>query len=115
MKARRVQQAGFTLVKIMIAVLVIAMLGIIAIPAFAQARNRSAQHQCISNLRSIEKAKARWDMDNFKGPDVRPQDKDLFGPKSYVWTKPQCPSGGQYELNKIKERPTCTVAGHTLN
>ena len=115
MKVRSIRQAGFTLLEIMIVVSVIGLLAVIAIPAFARTRARSAQNLCISNLRSIDDAKGQWAMDTVKGWGVQPRDEDLFGPTSYIRTKPQCPAGGQYDLGKVKEPPTCTVDGHTLN
>ena len=101
--------------EIMIVVSVIGLLAAIAIPAFARARTRSAQNLCISNLRRIDDAKAQWAMDTRKGGGVQPKDDDLFGPRAYLRTKPECPAGGQYDLGKVKEPPTCTVAGHMLN
>ncbi len=115
MKDRHLPQAGFTLTEIMIVVAVIGLLAVMAIPAFARSRARSAQTLCISNLRVIDEAKAQWALDTRKGLGVQPRDKDLFGPTLYIRTKPQCPAGGEYDLGKIKEPPTCTVAGHALN
>ena len=115
MKVRSIRHAGFTLLEIMIVVSVIGLLAAIAIPAFARARTRSAQNLCISNLRRIDDAKAQWAMDTRKGGGVQPKDNDLFGPRAYLRTKPECPVGGQYDLGKVQETPTCTVAGHTLN
>ena len=28
---------------------------------------------------------------------------------------PRCPSGGEYELTTVAEKPTCTIEGHTLS
>jgi prepilin-type N-terminal cleavage/methylation domain-containing protein len=114
MKVRQIPQAGFTLVEIMIVVSIIGLLAVIAIPAFAKSRARSAQNLCISNLRLIDDAKAQWALDNLKGSGVKPHDEDLFGPTLYIRTKPQCPAGGQYDLGKVKEPSTCSVDGHTL-
>ena len=98
----------------MIVVAIIALLAVIAIPAFAHSRARSAETLCISNLRRIDDAKAQWALDTGKGLGVQPRDEDLFGPAQYIRTKPQCPAGGRYDLGKTKEPPTCTVAGHAL-
>jgi prepilin-type N-terminal cleavage/methylation domain-containing protein len=114
MRARQAPQAAFTLTEIMIVVAIIALLAVMAIPAFAKSRARSAQTLCISNLRRIDEAKAQWAMDTRKGLGVQPHDEDLFGPTLYIRTKPQCPAGGQYDLGKVKEPPTCTVADHAL-
>ena len=115
MRTRQSPQAAFTLTEIMIVVTVIGLLAVMAMPAFARARARSAQTLCTSNLRRIDDAKAQWAMDTSKGLGVQPDDEDLFGPTLYIRTKPQCAAGGQYDLGKIKEPPTCTVAGHMLN
>jgi len=115
MKIRQVPQSGFTLLEIMIVVSLIGLLAAIAIPVFARARTRSQQNICISNLRRIDDAKTQWALDTRKGWGVKPKDDDLFGPTLYMRTKPECPAGGQYELNKIKEPPTCTIAGHQLD
>ncbi len=113
-KARQSSQAAFTLTEIMIVVAIIGLLAVMAVPAFARARARSAQALCISNLRHINAAKAQWAMDTGKGLGVKPRDADLFGATLYLRTKPQCPAGGQYDLGKVKEPPACTVAGHEL-
>ena len=113
-RARPIPRAGFTLLEIMIVVSLIALLAVIAIPALARARSRSAQNLCISNLRSIDDAKSQWALENRKGIGVKPRDEDLFGPALYLRTKPECPAGGEYDLGKVKEPPTCTVAGHEL-
>jgi len=115
MRVRQLPNAAFTLTEIMIVVAIVALLAVMAIPAFARSRTRSAQILCISNLRHIDEAKAQWALDTRKGLGVRPHDDDLFGPTLYIRTKPQCPARGQYDLGKIKEPPTCTVAGHELH
>jgi len=105
---------GFTLVEIMIVVSIIGLLAMLAVPALAKARMRSAASACINNLRQIGDAKAQWAMETNKGRGVRPKDSDLFGIFGYIRHKPECPSGGTYDVGKLKELPTCTVGGHVL-
>ena len=106
---------GFTLVEIMIVVAIIGLLAVMAIPAYARSRAHAAEVTCETNLRLIEDAKDQWALELRKGKGVKPKDHDLFGPSAYIRSKPECPSGGIYELNKIKEFPTCTISGHALD
>lgn len=115
MKTGQSRRAAFTLLEIMLVVAIIGLLVAIVVPAFARSRARSAQNVCISNLQHIDDAKSQWALDHRKGLGVQPTDDDLFGLAAYLRTKPECPAGGEYDLNKVKESPTCTITGHTLN
>jgi prepilin-type N-terminal cleavage/methylation domain-containing protein len=105
---------AFTLVEIMVVVAIIGLLAAIALPAFARSRTRAATNTCISNLRQIDDAKQQWALCVKKGLGVKPKDTELFGVFGYIRVKPKCPAGGEYDLNKIKEPPTCTITGHVL-
>jgi prepilin-type N-terminal cleavage/methylation domain-containing protein len=105
---------AFTLVEIMVVVAILSLLAAIAIPAFARARTRASESTCMRNLREIETAKSQWALDRKKGPGAQPKDKELFGPTRYLREKPECPSGGTYDVNKLKEAPTCSFPGHYL-
>jgi hypothetical protein len=73
-----------------------------------------AQEGCIMQLRTIEGAKATWWLEMRKKETDVPVDTDLFGEKTYIRQKPQCPAGGTYKLNAADSKPTCSVPGHEI-
>jgi len=60
----RGQEAGFTLIELMIVILVILILAAILIPQFGIARERARKASCVSNQRNVETAVAMWQTDN---------------------------------------------------
>lgn len=57
-------RAAWTLVEVMIVVLIISILLAIAVPNFANARERSRQKACVANLKLIDTAKEQYALDN---------------------------------------------------
>ena len=117
MKTNRSLQSGFTLVEIMIVVAIIALLAAIAIPNFVKARSASQKSACMANLKQIEGAKSNWAVEQKKTNTDSPDDTDLFGTTVYIRQKPTCPGGGDYTVNQVDTKPTCTLGptdGHTL-
>jgi prepilin-type N-terminal cleavage/methylation domain-containing protein len=112
MRINRIRRAGFTLVEIMIVVAIIGLLAAIAIPNFVKARTASQKAACVMNLRAIEGAKATWALEAKKNNADVPTDADLFGSDKYISTKPSCPANGQYNINDVATKPSCTVAEH---
>jgi prepilin-type N-terminal cleavage/methylation domain-containing protein len=106
-------RGGFTLVEIMIVVGIIGLLAAIAIPNFVKARQASQKAACVMNLRAIEGAKATWALEAKKGNADVPTDADLFGADKYIRDRPSCPANGQYSINDVASKPTCTVPDHT--
>ncbi len=60
----RREEAGFTLIELMIVVLVILVLAAILIPQFGLARERARKASCVSNQRNIETAVSMWAADH---------------------------------------------------
>jgi prepilin-type N-terminal cleavage/methylation domain-containing protein len=105
---------AFTLLEIMIVVTLIGVLAAVAIPSFQQAVAKTQRQSCISNLKSIDMAKAQWMADAQKSSDETPSDADLFGEDKPLRDKPKCPSGGTYDLREASKKPLCTVRGHAF-
>ena len=98
----------------MIVVAIIGLLAAIAIPNLVTARKKAQRQACISTLKAIDGAEANWALDLKKSDADVPTDADLFGPDKYIDPKPSCPAGGSYNLGAVRDKPTCSVAEHTL-
>lgn len=109
----KLRNSAFTLLEIMIVVTLIGVLAAVAIPHFGQAVAKTQAQACITNLRSIEMAKAQWMAEAGKTTDDIPTDTDLFGENRPIRDKPRCPAGGTYDLKPAGGKPTCSVRGHS--
>jgi prepilin-type N-terminal cleavage/methylation domain-containing protein len=110
----QMRRAAFTLVEIMIVVAIIGLLAAVAIPNIVKARKEAQRTACIANLKAIEGAKGFWALQMKKGDADVPTDADIFGPDQAIAQKPDCPSGGTYDLKPVSEKPTCSQPGHSL-
>ena len=94
----------------------------ILIPNLLPARTTSAQNACVSNLRLIQIAKARWAAIHRKGPSDLPTESDLFpetpGAEFSERTDhssdafkqmPLCPAGGTYILGAVSAEVKCSI------
>lgn len=121
MRIKRPTTNGFTLVEIMIVVLIVGILLGIAVPNFANARDRSRQKACISNLRLIDSAKEQWAMDYRanNGTTVALTtllnvylDNGAFGTRGRrrAFVEPRCPSTNirySISINPVGTPPDC--------
>ena len=67
-KLRRDRHLAFTLVELMIAVMIIAILAVVALPAFLRARKRSQASQVVNELRLIDAAVNEYAIETGKLP-----------------------------------------------
>jgi competence protein ComGC len=92
---------------------IVMLVVVVAIPNLAKARKNSQIHACQSNLRTIEFAIQQWAIDKRKADDSEVYLEDL---EPYFKDGiPRCPSGGEYELYIVDEKPTCTIEGHSID
>jgi prepilin-type N-terminal cleavage/methylation domain-containing protein len=102
-------EAGFTLVEIMIVVAIIGILATLAIPNYVKAREQTSRTACITNLQHIDGAVQLWAMENKKDTDQSVTYSDISG---YLRNSVVCPAGGttfadSYTLNTVESKPTC--------
>ena len=109
---RTIARSGFTLLEVMIAVAIIGLLAVIAVPSFLNASQTSLKNSCLSNLNQISGAKDQYALsNNGTAPgslsDVVPQ---------ILRRLPQCRAGGTYTIGALNEDPTCSKSsqGHTI-
>ncbi len=103
---------GFTLVEILIAIAIMTVLIMIAVPAFMTSRASAQEKTCMANLRQMESAKGQFAMEEKleNGTDVSWDD---IVPK-FIKQKPKCPAKGTYAVNPVGDDPTCDFGGHDL-
>jgi prepilin-type N-terminal cleavage/methylation domain-containing protein len=106
------QRTAFTLIEIMVVVAIIGLLASIAIPNIRNAIEKARKQACAVNRKNIDGAKLQWSVENHEAATATPTDADLFGENAYIEHKPDCPAGGAYSLNAVREKCTCSVPVH---
>ncbi|MFH1877570.1 MAG: prepilin-type N-terminal cleavage/methylation domain-containing protein [Candidatus Omnitrophota bacterium] len=104
--------SGFTLVEIMIAVAIIGLLSIVAVPQFIRVKQSASVNICVSNLKLIDDAKSMWAVYEGAGETDTPEWEDLV--PDYIRKIPVCPSGGSYTLGRVNTYPACSIQNHEL-
>jgi general secretion pathway protein G len=95
------------------AIVPVAMVSAIALPAFAKAKSKAQKVACINNLRQIADAKQQWALENKKADTDTPTKTDLL-PFLKNQQFPVCPGKGDYTINPFSTPPQCSLPGHSL-
>ena len=92
--------------------LLLVVMVLISVPNCIKSPYTAPRNACINNLRQIDAAKQQWGIDQNKQKSDTPAWDDVTPYlKSGI---PVCPEGGTYMLNKLEERPTCSIPEHKL-
>ena len=100
---------GFWIAIILITIAVMA----VALPNFIKARATSCCNACVNNLRQIDAAANQFALETSKtnGEAIHfPNDLTLYIKLNSAGSIPSCPNGGTYQINKVGETPTCSLA-----
>jgi competence protein ComGC len=97
-------------------VIVIGLMVSIFIPNLRQAKVVRAMNACEANLKQLDGATRSWSLENKKGLDDTVDFQEVV---RYMrgGVSPTCPAGGSYQVNRVKDNPTCSLAatlGHSL-
>ena len=106
---RAKQEAGFTIIEIMIVVLLLGLLAAIAVPNFIRSRTSAQTNVCINNLRTIDYAIQQWALEEKQQAQAAVHFSDI---SSYLKSSVLCPAGGttfedSYSISVVGAQPLC--------
>lgn len=103
---------GFTLIEIMIAAGIIALLAAIAVPSFLRARNRAQASMVLNNLRLLDAAKDQYAAESGLAPTVMPTGAQIA---SYLKSESSLASAAATTTNGTVPDPKLTFVSYALN
>jgi hypothetical protein len=96
-----------------LSLILIPLMAAIAVPNFVKARMTAQRNACVRNLDVIDDAKRSWKLEKQKQDTDIPTVADI-APYLRDAVLPKCPAGGDYKINSVGEKPTCSISNHTL-
>ncbi len=109
-------RAAFTLVEVMIAVMIVGLLTMIAVPNVRKFMETGKYNAILANLKAIELAKTTWQNENRK-PDTAEPTTDELAPYFQGGKFPSSVMGETYNIGNCTDaaRPTATVPSKIRN
>ena len=93
------------------AVMPVAMVAALALPAASKGRQSAQRAACLNNLRQLDIAKEQWAIDKDKRSGDVPTAADL---QPYLKNPLVCPLGGRYIIGPVGRPPRCSLPEHSL-
>jgi prepilin-type N-terminal cleavage/methylation domain-containing protein len=109
-------RAAFTLVEVMIAVMIVGLLTMIAVPNVKKFMETGKYNAILANLKAIELAKTTWQNENRK-PDTAEPSTDELAPYFQGGKFPSSVMGETYNIGNCTDaaRPTATTPSKIRN
>lgn len=107
MEDLRSRKRGFTLLEVMVAVAVIAVLLTLAVPNFINARRRARASICMNNLKLLYEAGQAYRIE--EGNAVTYVSANTLYSQGYTEEELECPIQGAYAAWEVDTHPTCAV------
>jgi prepilin-type N-terminal cleavage/methylation domain-containing protein len=113
---RAARRAGFTLVEVMIAVMIVGLLTMIAVPNVKKFMETGKYNAVLANLKAIELAKTTWQNENRKPDTAEPTPEEL-APYFQGGRFPSSVMGETYNIGNCSDaaRPTATSPSKIRN
>lgn len=104
---KRGSLTGVTLLELMVAVAIIAVLLTLAVPNFINARRRAKASSCANNLKLLYEAGQLYRME--QGSGVTTVDASTLYTQGYTEEALSCPVGGLYAAWNVDNKPVCSI------
>jgi len=107
------KRTGFTMIELMIALAVLAIICSISMPVFTKMRESALAHSCIANMCKIRDAEDMWALENNGTYGVTPSREAIV--PNYIKSWPKC-INAEYAVAAIGSDPVCPngLSGHTF-
>ena len=110
-------RSAFNIWEILFLVFIVGFVVVIAIPNFVGGGHGSPANSCINNLRQIDAAANQFALENHLTNGDRigfPNDLTPYIKLNSQGEIPGCPSGGIYSIEKVGEKPVCSLGTNVI-